>query len=90
MILRVNQDILWLNITMTNTASMNVADASEHLISVHLYQKIRYWLLHLYIMSHNAIDCVRDVVHNDVQVNFILLFTLCEESMFHFYYIRVV
>lgn len=79
----VNQDVLWLNVTMTNAFGMNIGNRTQQLIGVKLDQKIRNHLLHFQILLHYTIGRIWNVVHDDVQINFIWFVPVCVERLAH-------
>jgi hypothetical protein len=62
---------------------VNVGQRSEHLIRVELYKELWHSLLHLDVVSHHTVDCLRNVVHDDIQVNLIWLVPSGVKSMLH-------
>ena len=80
----VAQNVLWLDVSMTNSLSVNIGNRPHKLIRVQLYYQIWNHLLHLEVLLHHSICCIRNVVHNDVEVNLIRLFTISIETLPHF------
>ena len=67
------QQVLWLNISVTNTERMNICQRSEHLIRIQFNQNIRNSLFSLSVISHNLVEGFRNEIHNNIQKYFILL-----------------
>ena len=61
---RVDQQVLWLDVSVANTQRVNVGESSERLVRIELDKKIWNWLLHLVIVLEHAIYCFRNVVHD--------------------------
>jgi len=75
------QQVLWLNISVTNTERMNISQRSEHLIRIQFNQNIRNSLFSFSVISHNLVEGFRNEIHNNIQKYFILLFALSIESV---------
>ena len=78
------QDVLWLDVSVANTLSMDIGDRSHELIRVELHDQIRNFLLHFVELLHHSIGSVRDIVHHHIEVNFIRLISICVEALSHF------
>ena len=81
MSVRVHQQILWLDVSVANTESVNVSEGPERLVSVQFDQDHWYLLLHLVVVLEDSEHSLRHVVHHNVQVDFIWLITLSIERM---------
>jgi hypothetical protein len=62
---------------------VNVGQRPEHLISIQLDEELGYALLHLHVVSHDSVHGFRDVIHNYVEVDLILLVSSSVEGMLH-------
>ena len=60
------QQVLWLNISVTNTERMNICQRSEHLIRIQFNQNIRNSLFSLSVISHNLVEGFRNEIHNNI------------------------
>lgn len=81
MFIRVDQQVLWLNISMTYTQGMNIGKCSKSLVSVKFDKNHWHLLLHFIVMLKDSEHCLGHVVHDYVQINLIWLVTLSIESM---------
>ena len=63
MTLRVNEYILWLDVSVTDAQCMNVGNRPHQLVGVKFHNQGRYHLLHFDIILHDFVNCLRDVVH---------------------------
>lgn len=52
---------------------MNVSKRSESLVNVELNQQYWHWHLHLVVMLQHPVNGLWHVLHNDIQVNLVLL-----------------
>lgn len=76
MVARIDKNILWLNVSVTNVNSMNVRKRSHHLIRVIFQQDVREIpLLLLVIVSNHFEQRFRNEIHHQVQVDLIRLQT---------------
>ena len=57
----VTQDVLWLNVSVANSLSVNVGDGPHQLIRVKLDNKVWHLLLHFMELLHYSIGSVWDV-----------------------------
>lgn len=83
------QDVLWLNISVTNSLGMNICNGSEQLVRVHLDNKIRNHLFNFEVLFHDSISSIRNVVHDDIEVHLILVFSISVKTLSHLYAVRV-
>ena len=81
---RVNQNVLRLDVSMTDTLRVNICNRSEQLVRVDFDKQVRDHLLHLQILFHYPVGCIRDVVHDHIQINFVFLISTCVERLAHF------
>ena len=75
---------------MADALGVYVGDRAEQLVSVELDQEVRHHLLHLEVLLHHTVGCVWDVVHNNVQIDFVRLVSISVERLPHFDTVRVV
>lgn len=85
----INQNILRLNVSVTNAFGVDVGYRSEQLVRVDFDQEIGHHLLHFEVLLHNPVRGVGDVVHDHIQVHFIGLVTVGIEGLAHLYTIRM-
>lgn len=79
----INQQVLWLDVSVTDSQGMNVSQRPEHLVSIHLDEEGGHTLLHLDIVPHNSVDGLWDVIHDDIEVDFVSLVSACVKGMLH-------
>lgn len=80
----VAKNVLWLNVSMADTLGVNIGDRPHQLIRIELDYQIGNHLLHFEVLLHDAIGCIRNVVHYDVEVDLIGLVAICIEGLSHF------
>jgi len=68
---------------MADTESMNISEGTEHLISVEFDEELRDALLHLDVVAHHPVNCFWDIIHNNIEVDLILLVASGIEGMLH-------
>jgi len=61
---------------MTDALGMNVGYGSEQLVRVKFHQQVWHHLLHLQVLLHYSVCCIRDEVHHHIQVDFFGLVTI--------------
>ena len=67
---------------MTDAQSVDVGERPEHLVRIKLDQELRHSLLHFDVVSHDSVDCLWDIVHDDIEVDFVLLLFVSEIRKF--------
>lgn len=72
---RVQQKVLWLNVTMADTLRVNVCESTEELVDVELDLEDWHDCLHLVEVSRSPVDGLWDVLLYKVEVYFVLLST---------------
>lgn len=80
---RVNKEVLRFDVSMADTESMNVSQGSEHLVSVEFDEELRDALLHLDIVSHHSVNSLRNVIHDYIEIDFVLLVSSGVKGMLH-------
>ena len=75
---------------MADALGVYVGDRAEQLVGVELDQEVRHHLLHLEVLLHHTVGCVWDVVHNNVQIDFVRLVSISVERLPHFDTVRMV
>ena len=70
---RVYEQILWFDISVTNTHLVDVSQRSEGLICIKFDEQVRHRLLHLVIVLQNPVYCLWHVVHHNIQIDLIFL-----------------
>ncbi len=73
MVSRVNEKVLRLYISMSDTKGVDVGEGTAHLVSIELNEEGRDVLLLFVVVLHHSIDCLRDIVHDHVKIKLILL-----------------
>lgn len=68
---------------------MQVSQRSKALVNIELDEEHGNWLLHLTIMLKNSVNGLWHVVHDHIQVNFILLFSLSVKRVSERDHVRV-
>ena len=86
----VNENILRLDVSVTDALCMDVSDTTEQLVRVNLDKDVWDHLLHLQVLLHDSVDCIRNIVHDHIQIHLVWLVTICIERLPHFYVVRVV
>lgn len=79
--IRVDQQVLRFDVSVTNSESMNIRKRSEGLVGVQFNQEHWDLLLLLIIMLQDSKDRLWHVIHHHVKIDFIWLVTLSVESM---------
>lgn len=74
--LRVQEQILRLDVTMADADRVNVRERAEKLIHVKLDLEDWHWLFELDIMSAGAIYGLGDKLEDEIEVYFVFLFTI--------------
>jgi hypothetical protein len=90
MALRIYQNIAWFDIPMTNSDSINIGKTPEHLIRVQLNQLWRNLLFLLIVLLDERVECLGDVVHDQVEIDLLLVFALGEILVAQFHAVRMV
>lgn len=70
---RIDQQVLRLDVPVADTHGVDVCQCPEGLVGIKLDEEVGHWLLHLVVMLEHSVDCLRNVVHHDVQVDLIFL-----------------
>ena len=78
------QDVLWLNVSVTNSLCVDIGDGSHQLVRVELDDKVGYLLFHFMELLHYSIGRVWNIIHNHVQVDLIGLVSVGVEALPHF------
>ena len=77
---------------MTNALGVNIRKGAEHLVGIEFDEENGDRLLHAVVVLHDAVNCLRNEVHDDVEVEFLFLtnkfrvhlIALGEEGVSHF------
>lgn len=69
----IEQQVLRLDISMTNTLRVNVRQRSEQLVDVEFDLQDRHGCLHLVEVARGSVDRLGDVLEDKVEVDFIFL-----------------
>lgn len=89
MALRIDKQVLGLDVPVAVAERVDVGEGAEALIGVEFDEEDGHWLLHLVVVFEHAIDRLGDVVHHDVKVDFVLLVALRVECVLESDYVRV-
>ena len=81
----ITKDVLGLDITMADALCMNISNASHQLVWIKFNNQVGHLLLHFMELFHHSIRRVWDVVHHNIQVNFVWLISICVETLSHLY-----
>lgn len=76
MVSRIYKQILGLDVSVTNTKRMNVGKCSETLVCVEFDEQHRYRLFHFVVVLQYAVNCFWHVIHDYVQIYFVLFVSL--------------
>ena len=74
---------MWLDISVTYSHRVDVADGPQQLVGIHLDIDVWYVLFLFHVVFHNFIKGVGDVVHHNIQVNLIILVSVSIKIVFH-------
>ncbi len=72
----INQKILWLDISVNYPKSVNISKSPKDLIAVELDKKYRDLLSKFTMLLKNSENCLRYILHHNIQVKFIILIKL--------------
>lgn len=90
MSLGVAENILRLDVSVTDSFGVDVGDGSQQLVAVEFDNQVGHHLLHLQVVLHDAVGRILDIVHNYVEVYFIRLITVSVKGLAHFDTVRMV
>ena len=85
----VTQDVLWLDVSVANSLSVDVGNGPHKLVGVQFNNKVWHLLLHFMELLHYSVSSIWDIVHDHVQVNFIRLVSISVEALSHLNAVRV-
>ena len=74
---------------MTNTKSMNISESFKWLISIQSNIFERNLFFHFIVMFENSENSLRNIIHNNIQINLIFFITLGIKCMLKCNYIWV-
>ena len=69
----IHEQVLGLDVPVAVTKRVDVGECTEGLVRVQFDQEDGDGLLHLVVVLEHAVDSLWDVVHHDIQIDFILL-----------------
>lgn len=72
MVISIYQDVLRLNVAVTDTETVNVGYCAQQLVCVDLHKNVGDVLFLFHVVLHDLVERVRNMVHYDVEVNFII------------------
>lgn len=61
-----NEEILWLNVSMAYTKSMDICECPETLIGIKFNQNHGYFFLAFIVMLQNTENCLLYIIHHDI------------------------
>lgn len=82
--LHITENVLWLDISVTNALGVNICDGSHQLVGIKLHNQVWNLLLHFEVLFHYSIGSVGNEVHDDVKIDFFGLITIGIEALSHF------
>jgi hypothetical protein len=77
------QNVLWLNISMADSLSVDIGNRSQKLIRVHLHNKVWHHLFNLKVLLHYSVGSIRNIVHDNIKINLVLVLTIRVETLSH-------
>lgn len=80
----IDQDVLRLDVAMTNTHWMQISGCPQKLIRIQFDVNILYILLLFHIILHHFVQIVRVVVHDDVEIKVFWTLAISIKMMPHF------
>ena len=78
--IRIQKQVLRLNVTVTDAQGMDVRQTAEQLIHVQFDERNGYRLLLLVVVTSDPVHRLRNELQNQVQVHLVLLCVCCIES----------
>jgi len=69
----VDQEVLRLNISVTDSDAVDVSQRAEDLVRVELDEDIRNFMLALTVVFNDLIEISGNVIHNNIQIQFVIL-----------------
>jgi hypothetical protein len=88
--LSVAQNILRLDVSVTDSFGVDVGDGSQQLVAVEFDNQVGHHLLHLQVVLHDAVGRILDVVHDHVEVDLIRFVAISVKGLAHFDTVRMV
>ena len=82
--LHITENVLRLDISVTNTFGVNICNRSHQLVGVQLHNQVWYLLLHFEVLFHYSIGSVGNKVHDNVKIDFFGLISIGVEALSHF------
>ena len=68
---------------MADSLSMDIGDRSQKLIRVHLHDKVWDHLFNLEVLLHYSVGSIRNIVHDNIKINLVLILTIRVETLPH-------
>lgn len=90
MVGRINQQILWLDVSVHEALEVHVRQASQKLVRVQFHKEWVHWLLQLLKRIDDSLYGHRNIVHDDIQDAAEAQRTLLEVCMMKFYNVHMV
>ena len=80
----ITQNVLRFDVSMANSLGMDVGNGPHQLICVDLHNERRDHLFHLEVLFHYSVSRVGNIIHDNIQIDFIRLVTISIETLTHF------
>ena len=90
MAIHITENILRLDVSVTNTQGVNIGNRPHELVRVKFDNEVWHHLLHFKVILHHSVGCFRDIVHDDVQIHFVRFIAVSIKALPHFNTIRMV
>ena len=82
--LHITKNILWFNISMADSFSVDISNRSHQLVWIQFYDQVWHHLFHFKVLLHYSVGRIGNIVHNDVQIHFIRFISIGVETLSHF------
>lgn len=69
----VNKEILRFYVSVTDSNTVYIGQRTEDLVGIEFYKHVRDFVFALSIIFDNFIEIPWDIIHDNVQINFIVL-----------------
>lgn len=83
----VDENVVWFYVSMADAYFVEIEETPEHLVGIDLDKVVRHHLFSIVVFD-DAVDCVGEVVHDDIEE--LLVGLLSKEGLFHFEDVDVV
>ena len=82
--LHIAKNILWFNISMADSFSVDIGNRSHQLVWIQFYDQVWHHLFHFKVLLHYSVGRIRNIVHNDIQIHLIWFISISVETLSHF------